>query len=158
MKILFKTLFLFTLVLTSCKGQQKTSEQGEQFGKEITADNAIGYTELLAEMNKSESVSTKVKAKVKAVCQAKGCWMTLVNNDPTDNTEVFVKFKDYGFFMPLDIAGKEVIIEGKAYKEITSVDELRHYAEDEGKSAEEIAKIVEPAEELKFMAEGVIIL
>ena len=60
--------------------------------------------------------------------------------------------------MPLDLAGSEVIVEGIAYREITTVDELKHYAEDEGLSAEEIAKITEPAEELKFMADGVIIL
>jgi len=38
------------------------------------------------------------------------------------------------------------------------VDELRHYAEDEGNSAEEMTKIREPEEELKFMADGLIIL
>ena len=144
--------------MTSCKGQQKESAKGEKFGKEITADNTIGFDALIAEIGKSESVNTKVKAKVKAVCQAKGCWMTLVSDDPTNTDEVFVKFKDYGFFMPLDIAGKEVIVEGKAYKEVTTVAELQHYAEDEGKSPEEIAKITEPEEELKFMADGVIVL
>jgi len=60
--------------------------------------------------------------------------------------------------MPLDLAGSNVIVDGIAYKEVTGVDELRHYAEDEGKSPEEIAKITEPVEELKFMADGVIIL
>ena len=48
-------------------------------------------------------------------------------------------------------------MEGKAYREVTSVDELKHYAEDEGKTPEEIAAIVEPVEELKFMASGVIL-
>ena len=145
-------------MIASCKGQQETSVKGEKFGKEITAENAIDFNQLVSSINGSEEINTKVKAKVKAVCQVKGCWMTLISDDPTDETEVFVKFKDYAFFMPLDIAGKEVVIEGKAYKEITSVDELRHYAEDEGKSKEEIEKITEPAEELKFMADGVIIL
>jgi len=50
-----------------------------------------------------------------------------------------------------------VIMRGKAYKEETSVDELRHYAEDEGKSAEEVAAITESIIELKFMADGVIL-
>ena len=71
---------------------------------------------------------------------------------------MFVKFKDYGFFMPKDIAGKRVVMDGYAFKEITPVDELRHYAEDEGKSPEEIAAIVEPKEELKFLAKGVLLL
>ena len=84
--------------------------------------------------------------------------MNLIPTEGPTDQSVFVKFKDYGFFMPLDLAGSEVIVQGKAYKEVTSVDELRHYAEDEGLSAEEIAKITEPEEELKFMADGVIIL
>ena len=45
---------------------------------------------------------------------------------------------------------------GKAFKEVTTVEELRHYAEDEGKSEEEIAAITEPVEEYKFVADGVI--
>ena len=80
--------------------------------------------------------------------------MNLMSDDQPDKT-VFVRFKDYGFFVPKDIAGMEVIIEGRAFIEETSVDELKHYAEDEGKSAEEIAAITEPVEEMKFMATGV---
>jgi len=44
---------------------------------------------------------------------------------------------------------------GMAYYQITPVDELRHYAEDEGKSAEEVAEITEPKRELHFLADGV---
>jgi hypothetical protein len=60
--------------------------------------------------------------------------------------------------MPKDIAGRKVTLDGYAYREVTSVDELRHYAEDEGKSKAEIEKITEPKEELKFLASGVILM
>lgn len=60
--------------------------------------------------------------------------------------------------MPKDIKGRKVIMEGYAYKLVTPVEELRHYAEDEGKSKEEIEAITEPLEELKFMASGVLLL
>ena len=104
-----------------------------------------------------DEVEAVVTGNVGSVCQAKGCWMNIVDSDGGTSEEMFVKFKDYGFFMPLDIAGKDVIMRGKAYKEETSVDELRHYAEDEGKSAEEVAAITESIIELKFMADGVIL-
>ncbi|MEN0048567.1 MAG: DUF4920 domain-containing protein, partial [Bacteroidota bacterium] len=68
------------------------------------------------------------------------------------------KFKDYGFFVPKDISGRQVIMEGYAYREVTPVEELRHYAKDDGMSEEEIAAITEPEEEFKFMASGVILL
>ena len=72
--------------------------------------------------------------------------------------KMFVKFKYYAFFMPKDIAGRKVVIQGMAYREVTPADELRHYAEDAGKSAAEIALITKPKEELKFMASGVVLL
>jgi hypothetical protein len=69
-----------------------------------------------------------------------------------------VQFKDYGFFVPKDIAGRQVVIEGYAYRAVTPIEDLKHYAEDAGKSQEEIDAITEPKEELKFLASGVILL
>lgn len=150
------------LTLISCKENKVTTEttaSGETiqyFGEKITADGAITYDELLKKLETEETLeNVKVKGKVTGVCQAKGCWMTIASADPSKD-EMFVKFKDYGFFMPLDLTG-EVTMRGKAYTEETSVEELRHYAEDEGKSEEEIAAITEPVTELKFMADGVVI-
>ena len=37
------------------------------------------------------------------------------------------------------------------------VEHLKHYAQDAGKSKEEIAKITEPKDELTFIADGVIV-
>jgi hypothetical protein len=48
-------------------------------------------------------------------------------------------------------------MEGTAYKELISVETLRHYAEDEGKTKKEIAAITEPVTEYSFEAVGVII-
>ncbi len=71
--------------------------------------------------------------------------------------EAMVRFKDYGFFMPKDISGKEIIAEGKAYVEEMSVEDQRHYAEDGGATPEEIAAITEPKRTLAFEAHGVLI-
>ena len=133
------------------------ADAGKYFGEKITEKGVISYDELLTKMESTDSIAVKVSGKVESVCQAKGCWMNIVSEDPA-KTPMFVKFKDYGFFMPKDIAGKTVIMEGFAYREVTSIDELKHYAEDEGKSKEEIAAITEPVEELKFMASGVILV
>ena len=71
--------------------------------------------------------------------------------------ELMVRFKDYGFFVPMDSEGKVAIIEGKVKKSVIPVDELKHYAEDAGKSQEEIDAITEPEEKLTFLADGVLI-
>lgn len=59
--------------------------------------------------------------------------------------------------MPLDLEGR-VIAHSVLPKRITPVEELRHYAEDAGKSKEEIIAITEPKEEYHMMASGVVIL
>ncbi|NJC25402.1 DUF4920 domain-containing protein [Neolewinella antarctica] len=103
----------------------------------------------------ADTINTVLRGEVTEVCQAKGCWMT-INSGQED--EIMVKFKDYGFFMPKDISGREVVMNGMAYYQITPVDELRHYAEDAGKDAAEIAAITEPVKELRFLADGVKLL
>lgn len=131
---------------------------GNQFGTKIDAKNAISIDNMISELSTKDSLVTKIYGTVESVCQVKGCWMNVIPDGGSADDAVFVKFKDYGFFMPLDLAGKKVAMEGVAFREVTSVDELKHYAEDEGLSKEEIDKITEPKEELKFMANGVIIL
>ena len=74
-----------------------------------------------------------------------------------DGQVMRVSFKDYGFFIPKDIVGKTVVMEGTAETTTTPVSELRHYAQDAGKSKEEIEKITEPEKALTFVADGVIV-
>lgn len=133
------------------------TDLGQNIGAAIESPKPIELSDLLKKLETQDTVKTQLKASVESVCKVKGCWMNLVPTDGTVDQSIFVKFKDYAFFMPLDLTGN-VIVDGIAYREVTTVDELKHYAEDEGKSAEEIAAITEPEEELKFMADGVILL
>ncbi|MBT8190468.1 MAG: DUF4920 domain-containing protein [Saprospiraceae bacterium] len=147
-------------MISACKKPAQPLEENgyKYFGEKIDKVEAISFNDLMSKIETQDSVYTQVEAQVEAVCQTKGCWMNLVDANNVEGASIFVKFKDYGFFMPKDIAGQKVIVEGVAYKEITTVDELKHYAEDEGLSQEEIDAITEPEEELKFMANGVILL
>ncbi|TNE55551.1 MAG: DUF4920 domain-containing protein [Bacteroidetes bacterium] len=135
----------------------QTATDGKHFGEVIDSKNAISYDELMGQMEQTDSLAVKVTGKVSEVCQKKGCWMTLVSEQP-DKPSMRVTFKDYAFFMPKDLSGKQVVIDGYAYMDVTSVEYLRHYAEDAGKSKEEIEAITEPKRELAFEASGVLIL
>ena len=129
----------------------------ESYGKTFPLPDAIsaeGMAETYANLPVGDSISVKMKAKVKDVCQAKGCWMTL---DLLDGKEVMVKFENYGFFVPKDISGKEVFINGKAFVNEVPVDEQRHYAEDASATADDIAKITAPKITYSFMADGVLL-
>lgn len=150
-------LLVASALITGCK----TASTGDanSFGAGVSKrDNPAAFADVVKQLDTQDSMNVVLKAKVGEVCQAKGCWMNLVDTEGATDEQLFVKFKDYAFFVPMDIAGREVLIEGVAYKEETSVDELRHYAEDAKKSAEEIAAITEPIVEKKFMATGVVLV
>jgi len=97
----------------------------------------------------------QIKGKIKSTCKMKGCWMEL----DVDEKTIFVRFKDYGFFVPKEGAeGKSAVINGKLSVDTLSIAQLRHYAEDAGKSKEEISLINKEEITLSFLAEGVIIM
>ena len=153
-------LFICFLALTSCKKETIASNSSNDyaiFGDSISADKAITNEEMLVQYDKlkpGDTLNIKFKSKINSVCQKKGCWMTL---ELPSGKEAFVKFKDYAFFVPKNAQNGEVIVNGKAYVSIESVEELKHYAKDEGKSQASIDSIVAPKTNYSFMADGVLI-
>ena len=125
----------------------------QSFGDKISPEGAVDIKDLPKLMAGKDSVQVKLTANVASVCQVKGCWMEL----PTaSGDKMRVRFKEYAFFVPKDAAGKTSIVNGWAKKTTTSVEELRHYAEDAHKSKAEIAAITKPQTGVSFMADGVL--
>ncbi len=142
------------IILILATGIQVSAQEAKYFGKKIDENGAISMAELIEKTADGKEAQVKVIGKVEEVCQTKGCWMLIQKGD---GTTMRVKFKDYGFFVPKDCSGKTAVMEGKAFFRTVSVDELKHYAEDAGKSKEEIESIKEPQKALAFEAEGVIL-
>lgn len=136
--------------------EYKMAEDGDSthFGRLINDEGAVLANEFLDMMEGQDSMEIKIAAVAVEVCQKKGCWMKV---DVAEGQTMRIKFKDYAFFVPMDINGKEVVFSGKAFKETTSVEDLRHYAEDGGETADAIAAITEPETSISFMADGVLI-
>jgi len=132
---------------------------GANYGAGVeTSTSGIAYAnfvDMLAQRDSLKDVA--VRGEVREVCQKKGCWMTLASATG-DAEKMNVRFKDYGFFMPKTLSGQEVVVQGHATRVVTPVADLRHYAEDAGDSAEEIAAITQPREEIEFIATGVRVL
>lgn len=152
-KMMFTAAALFVAAIAMAQAP-KSAEKGVTYGAGTTAENAISINELDNKIEDNK-FSGKVTGKVVEVCQEKGCWMKL---EKANGEKLMVKFKDYAFFMPKDLVGKEVVLEGEASVKEVSVKQQRHYAEDAGKSKEEIKKITEPKREMLFMAKGVLVL
>ena len=147
----FLGCLLFMVAVSFTANAQTEAYFGEKI-KGKGAKEVAKIPEMLA--GKDSLASVKVSGKVIQACKKKGCWMTM---DMGDNRKLLVRFKDYGFFVPKDCDGKNATIQGKVKKEVIDVATLRHYAEDAGKTKEEIEKITQPEEKYTFEAVGVII-
>lgn len=144
-----KVLLGLFIISASLSGQTRS------FGEKIEEGSIIENSKIQNLFLAKEKFNAKLKAKVTDVCQMKGCWMKLEIGDEKD---IMVNFKDYSFFVPKNIIGKEVIVSGEAFKRNISVDELKHYARDRGENESAISLIVEPKEIYSLTAKGVILL
>ncbi len=158
-KILLSIIVL--AVLSACNSPKTETQTVENvkgtavFGDSVKNDQVIELASIQTEMKGESKKDMKIKGVVKEVCQEKGCWMTMTLDN---GDEMRVTFKDYKIFVPKDLGGKEVVLDGFAYTDTTSVEKLRHYAKDGGKTEAEIAAITSPKEQLAFEAKGVVVM
>ncbi|MFN3589336.1 MAG: DUF4920 domain-containing protein [Spirosomataceae bacterium] len=146
-----KVLLMSAFVLVSFFSQ---AQKYQSFGKKITTKEAKEASSISSQAVGKEAVAMKVVGEVESVCPMAGCWMKVkLANGET----MRVTFKDYGFFVPKDIAGQKVIFEGMAKQKVVSVSDQKHYAEDAGVSRAEIDKIDSDKIELTFVADGVLV-
>jgi len=163
-KTLMRTAVVaLTLVWTGCT----TGDGSSQHTVSSADDNLMFYGEVIDTVGglNGQALRTalslfegrtqvRFEGEITATCPKKGCWMNVASGRDT----VFVRFQDYGFFVPTEgVEGKRTIVEGEAFYDTLSVADLRHYAQDAGATEEEIAAITEPELELAFMATGVMI-
>lgn len=136
------------IVLLLIAGCASTPEKFTEYGEKLSPDSATSMADFMSNVSQEES-AFKVRGVVDEVCQMKGCWMTLKTES---GSTVRVRFKDYGFFVPKDISGKEVIVEGVANKELLDEETAKHYAEDGGKQYDESMR-----DAITFIAKGVLV-
>jgi len=154
MKKRFLLICSIVFAMAAYSQDPASAEKGVTYGAGTTTSGAVSVNDLEKNM-KENKFEGKITGKVSDVCLEKGCWMKI---EKSNGETVMVKFKDYGFFMPKNIVGKEVVLEGEASKKEVSVKQLQHYAKDAGKSQKEIKKIKQPKKELTFVAKGVLVL
>jgi len=145
--ILFFVAFGFSFILNA----QESAASGVVYGEVKDKGDLVSIDKLESSL-KENKYNGKVTGKVIEVCQAMGCWVKL---QKTDGSTILVKAKDHGFTMPKDIVGKNVIVDGEANATEISEKMRKHYAQDAGKSKDEIEKIKGSSKELTISANGV---
>ena len=125
-------IFLITICCSASFGQ---SEHG---AKLKAKKKSLSANKLESKMAGKDKINARITGVVEDVCHSKGCWMKVTTDE---GKTMRVTFKDYGFFVPMDITGKRVTFEGTAYKKETSVADLKHYVKMQEKQPQKLPKL-----------------
>ena len=149
-----KLILLLLFIPTILFSQNENLENLKFYGKKINLNNVQDFKENKVSFLNKKTQPIKIEGKILSTCPMKGCWMKL----DVEKDTMLVRFKNYGFFVPKKGAiGKSAIINGLVSVDTISVAQLKHYAEDAGKSEFEISQISKSEITLSFLADGVII-
>ena len=147
--ILTSLLFSISLLLNG-----QANKNFDTYGQSFDIAGINNYKVEKESLLNNPQHDTKLEGQILSTCPMKGCWMKM----SVERDTILVRFKDYGFFVPKTGAeGKSAIINGKLSVDTLSVAQLRHYAEDAGKSKDEVLKIIKPEITISFLADGVVI-
>lgn len=113
-KLLIAILFSMAIAPHSFAQQAEIApaKVGTVYGKDVKKSDAVTVKVVEKQLETTEKFTGKVEGRVTRVCTMKGCWLALENEG--SDKPVLVRFKDYSFFVPEDIVGKTVVIEGYA--------------------------------------------
>ena len=147
---------LLTVIALAVSVASHAQDKGTFYGEKFKEKTPVDVPVFIKMMNETIGTTVaindvQVKGIIEEVCQSAGCWIRLKN---PGGESVFVKFKNH-FTIPMDLAGTNVIVHGIASKKTVSVKDQKHFAEDAGKSKDEIAKITAPKDELRLDASGI---
>lgn len=154
MKKILLSFLLFIALGAAAQKEKTPAAKGVVYGVVADEKVPVGPDDIAAKLVNNEFEGL-VKAKVTQVCKAEGCWIKV---ERKNGTMMMVRAKDHAFLMPENIVGKIVLIDGSATVKETSEEMRKHYAEDAGKSKEEIAKIKGSEKDIQFSARGVKVL
>jgi hypothetical protein len=145
-------LLLSALLLTPFASASEKNRSA--FGGPVTVTEMTPLADALANPEAYKGKEIAVEAEVVKACMKKGCWMILRDG----KSEVRVTFKDYGFFVPKDLANRRARVQGVVARQTLSVKDARHYLKDEGAPKAELKKITAPVETVSFTASGLALL
>jgi hypothetical protein len=102
---------------------ERTLPDGVDYGAGLTLEETTPLGEVVARPELHLDRTILVKGRIRDVCQKKGCWMVLTDGE----SQMRIRFADYGFFVPKDSSGKDAYVEGRAAVQEISEKEARHY-------------------------------
>jgi hypothetical protein len=126
--------------------------QGRDFGAGLTLARTTPLADVVAAPERYAEGAVLLRGRLTDVCTKKGCWTVLADGD----TNVRVRFQDYGFFLPPEALGAQALVEGVAETRTLSEREARHIAAESREG--DPASVSGPQREIGFVATGVRLL
>lgn len=128
-------------------------DDGILYGKDYDHSMpVITFAELMSSADQNTGKTVVVKGDVSEVCQTMGCWMTM-----TDGTNTVRVKTLHEFFLPKDIAGRNVVVAGVFNITEISEEDAKHYNE-ESKNPKNPEEIKGPQKSFEIEAAGIKIL
>lgn len=158
MKLQLALIFLMAGLVWTC-GQSAKQQQGDNdyelsfYGEKIEQMSAVAAADIRGRLESVDSVEVQLEGIITDVCKKKGCWMKI---DMGNGESLTVRFKDYGFFVPVESQGKIAVIDGVLKKEIN--EEYGHHHDHDHKEGEACHQDENASEfTYNFTAKGVIL-
>ena len=160
-KLRFAFAYILLLLVIGCTSNDNSSyetviiEDGKNyFGKKINDHKAVGLQEFDVLANNTDTLFIKLKAGISEVCLEDGCWFRI---NLYNGKRMIVTFENDAFVIPTDVAGRHIMIEGKAYLQTRSEDEMKKFAIQAGEIQWVIDTIQGPHIQRTFIARSAVI-
>lgn len=124
----------FALLAVLAVAPLTRAEAGRSFGKPLTGLTPTPLGDVLA--RPADGARVCLEGTVSVVCRNKGCWLELKQAGKS----VHVTFEGYSFFVPAELAGKTVRLEGRVSVAAPDAAHAKH-KQQEGASAAAAAKV-----------------
>jgi hypothetical protein len=127
-----------------------TKLYGEALPKDLPA---LDLSAILKNPNEYSGKTGLLSGYVRQACSKKGCWMEISASSDPKAKSCRVKFKDYGFFVPLDAGGSTARLAATAAIKVVSKEYVDHYEAEGGSFADKNPDGT--ANEIQLLATGV---
>lgn len=129
MKKLSALLVSFVAAFTFVANADKSFTADQSFGAEMpVSGESVSLRQAIAAIDSGTAQHIKIEGQVTEVCQAKGCWMILVDGD----SYARITFEDYGFFVPIETSMQRSLVYGVLTEHVLSGEQAEHFAQDAG--------------------------
>lgn len=112
------------------------SDVSETFGQVLNLKTPeVSLQAILQAPQEWANKQIRLQTPIVKVCQKKGCFFVAQSGENV----IRIAFKDYGFFIPTDSAGKTVWLTGQLVKKVRDAAQAEHFNQDLADSASKLA-------------------